>query len=84
MDELNEEHPSRRFSQQELIDDLALCLQRMREVIGAEFSASLEGLSGVSRLRFSLMKLRIYNIRNIQHHAGQLSALLRRAGVETP
>jgi hypothetical protein len=86
--ELDEEYPSRRFSQAELLAYLSICRQKMREVLGdtpaAETRKSLEGPSGFRRLRFSRAELHLYNIRHVQHHAGQLGAYLRRVGVDTP
>ncbi len=80
LSELNEEFPSRRFEQRELADYLAICRQKAHEVLAAETRESLEGASGFSWLPFTRGELHVYNIRHVQHHAGQLSAFLRRAG----
>lgn len=95
--ELNDEYPSRRFSQAELLGYVEICRRMLGVVLGdndgaaskeasraqPETDESLEGPSGFSRLPFSRAELHLYNIRHIQHHTGQLSAFLRRVGVDT-
>ncbi|MFO0839944.1 MAG: DinB family protein [Phycisphaerae bacterium] len=81
--ELEEEYPSRRFEQCELLEYSALCRQKARDVLTSETRETLEGPSGFPWLAFSRAEAHVYNIRHIQHHAGQLSAFLRRQGVET-
>jgi hypothetical protein len=83
MAELRDEHPSRRFEQAELVEYGAFCRGRAREVFTGETAESLAGPTGFHWLPFTRAEAHIYNIRHIQHHAGQLSAFLRRAGVET-
>lgn len=94
--ELDEEYPSRRFSQPELEAYAALCGGLADVVLGGagtpgcdgryaipETEESLAGPSGFSRLAFSRAELHLYNLRHIQHHTGQLSAFLRKVGVDT-
>ena len=83
MAELKDEHPSRRFEQGEMVEYVGYCRERARKVFAAETAAMLEGPTGFSWLPFSRAEGHLYNMRHIQHHAGQLSAFLRRAGVET-
>lgn len=83
-DELNEEYPSREFSQAELLGYGELCRGLLDEAIAAETAETLQGPSGFARLTFSRAELYLYNLRHVQHHTGQLSAFLRRAGVELP
>ncbi|MBK7405938.1 MAG: DinB family protein [Phycisphaerales bacterium] len=84
--ELSEEYPSRRFVQAELLAYAEACRDKIAQVLGdgpeAESAEALAGPSGFPRLKFSRTELHIYNARHIQHHAGQLSALLRRLGLE--
>jgi hypothetical protein len=54
------------------------CLEKIQSTLGGETEASLCGPSGFSWLQFSRGELHLYNIRHVQHHAGQLSAHLRR------
>ena len=52
-------------------------------MLDAETEGSLGGPSGFARRAFSRLEMHLYNLRHIQHHTGQLSAFLRRAGVDT-
>lgn len=81
--ELDEEYPSRRFERAELLGYLEFCRRKLAETLDAETGASLAGPSGFPRLKFSRAELHLYNLRHIQHHTGQLTAFLRRHGVET-
>jgi hypothetical protein len=81
--ELEEEFPSRRFERDELLAYLELCRQRVQDLIGAESAESLAGPSGFGHLPFSRCELHLYSLRHAAHHTGQLTAFLRRAGVET-
>lgn len=82
--ELDDEYPSRSFSQAELLGYADQCLVMLRNALAAETAETLAGPTGFPRRRFSRAELYLYNMRHIQHHAGQLSAALRRVGVETP
>lgn len=85
--ELAEEYPSRRFTQAELLAYADICREKIREVLGdgpeAETAETLAGPAGFPRRDFTRAEMHIYNTRHVQHHAGQLSAILRRVGVET-
>ncbi|MBC7834937.1 MAG: DinB family protein [Phycisphaerales bacterium] len=84
MKELEDEYPSRRFTKDELFAYVTICRQRIETVLGdgpeSEGGDSLQGPSGFGWLPFSRAELHLYNIRHVQHHTGQLSAVLRRAG----
>lgn len=81
--ELSEEYPSRRFEQAELLAYADACARIVRDAIERETDESLAGPSGFAWLPISRGELYIYNLRHIQHHAGQLSAALRRLGADT-
>lgn len=83
MAELENEHPSRRFTRDEMLMYAQMCRRKLDDVLGRESEAALDGASGFSWLPFSRAELHLYNLRHVQHHAGQLSASLRRAGVDT-
>lgn len=83
MAELEDENPSRRFTRGEMQQYAALCREKLDATIPAESEASLAGPSGFSWLKFSRAEIHLYNLRHVQHHTGQLTASLRRAGVET-
>ena len=77
--EFDDEYPSRRFTQRELLDYVALCRQKARETLAAETAESLQGPSGFPGRPATRGELHVYNIRHVMHHAGQLGAFLRRA-----
>jgi hypothetical protein len=52
------------------------------EGVAKETARSLAGESGFPWIPFPRLELHIYNIRHIQHHAGQLGAFLRRNKVK--
>ncbi len=87
MAELEEEYPSRRFTRGEMLAYIAICREKVAEVLGdgarAETVETLAGPSGFAHLPFRRAELHVYNARHAQHHAGQLGAFLRRAAVET-
>jgi hypothetical protein len=57
---------------------LPLCRQKIHESLACETEASLAGPSGFSWYKITRGEMHLVNIRHIQHHAGQLSAYLRR------
>ncbi|MCA9288472.1 MAG: DinB family protein [Phycisphaerales bacterium] len=81
--ELSDEYPSRRFERDELTRYIAICREKLREAMAAETTESLAAPSGFSWLPFSRLELHLYNLRHLAHHTGQLTAYLRRFGVET-
>jgi hypothetical protein len=95
--ELDEEYPSRRFSQQELIAYCDLCHEKARVVLAGDLAPphlappdatpetdeSLAMPSGFAHLPFTRAELHLYNVRHAQHHTGQLTAFLRRVSVDT-
>lgn len=84
--ELEDEYPSRSFSKAELLDYAAFCKDKVARVLGdgpeAQSPESLSARSGFSWLAFTRIELHLYNLRHVQHHVGQLTAYLRRTGVE--
>lgn len=84
MDELTNEFPSRELSKEEISAYLIHCREKAVSTLAAETSDSLASptkfywLSSLSR-----GELHIYSIRHVMHHTGQLSAYLRRAGIDT-
>lgn len=55
-----------------------ICRAKVIEAIAAETKQSLQEPSGLEWLTFSRFEAHLYNIRHIQHHAGQCGAFLRR------
>ena len=59
---------------------VATCRAKAGRAVHAETEATLAGPSGFHWLTFTRLELHLYNLRHVQHHAGQLSACLRRRG----
>ena len=55
---------------------------RLEAALARETEASLAGPSGFDRLPIPRAQLYLYNLRHIQHHAGQLAAVLRRRDIQ--
>jgi len=66
------------LTQQETLAYLAICRQKAWDTLAGATPESLQRESGFSGLPFTRGELHLYNIRHVQHHAGQLSACLRR------
>jgi hypothetical protein len=58
---------------------LAVVRQKAVETMAAENEASLAAPSGFRWMKFSRLEAHVYNVRHVQHHAGQISAYLRKA-----
>jgi hypothetical protein len=76
--EFDDEYPSRRFEQVEMLAYLKVCRAKLLATLAAETAESLQGGSGQPHLPFSRGELHVYSLRHVQHHTGQLSAFLRR------
>jgi hypothetical protein len=57
---------------------LDACREKAKRTMADETEQTLAGPSGFSWLLFNRLELHFYNVRHIQHHTGQLAALLRR------
>jgi len=57
------------YRKEELLEYLAICRQQVEEKVAA---LNLEGGSGFDWLPFGKMELQFYNLRHLQHHAGEL------------
>ena len=70
---------SERLSQAETLAYAADVRRRVAAALAAETDASIQGASGCSwHERLTRGEMHVYNIRHVQHHAGQLAAHLRR------
>jgi DinB superfamily len=67
------------LSKDKAIQYAAICRQKVMDIVSSETPETLIGPSGFPFRRISRLELHVYNIRHLQHHAGQLSAYLRRA-----
>jgi uncharacterized damage-inducible protein DinB len=76
-----EDRPAPGLERAQALEYLTLCREHAHTSLARETDDSLRGESGFSWHKISRSELHVYNIRHIQHHAGQLSAHLRRVGV---
>lgn len=80
--DINAEYPSKRFTKEELLAYAQFIKEKIERVLMAETPEVLAGDSGCKRRNMSRAELHIYNLRHIAHHTGQLSAVLRRIGLD--
>lgn len=80
--DIDSEFPSKRFTKAELLDYASACAEKAKRAFAAESAESLAGDCGFARRAMSRAELHVYNTRHVQHHTGQLGAVVRRAGVE--
>ena len=66
------------LTRDETLSYVEICRQKLVDTLAEETPEILAGRSGISRFSFSRGELHLYNLRHIQHHAGALSAYLRR------
>lgn len=66
------------LSKEETIDYLAICRRKMLDTLATETAETLQQPCAIPWRKFSRGELHIYNLRHVQHHAGQMSAYLRR------
>jgi uncharacterized damage-inducible protein DinB len=79
-----EDRPAAGLSRTQTLDYLNRVHEHVHTSLAKETDDSLRGESGFSWHSITRGELHIYNIRHLQHHAGQLSAHLRRVGVVEP
>lgn len=83
--EMDDEYPSRRFTQPELAKYSAYVFETAPARVRTETMESLAGPSGFPWLpTITRAELHPYSARHVQHHVGQLSMILRRVGVVVP
>jgi uncharacterized damage-inducible protein DinB len=82
MKELEDEYPSRKFEKAEMLEYVDFCRGKAMEQVKAETEESLAGGSGFKWYKGDRLEMHFINIRHVQHHTGQLSAYLRRNGVD--
>lgn len=80
--DLTDEYPSKRFTKDELLAYTAFCIDKLNAALARQTLETWWADSGFKRRNMSRAELFIYNLRHVEHHTGQLSAVLRRAGLE--
>ena len=62
------------YTKEDILEYLVVCRNEVEEKVS---TVDMDAASGFHWLSFNKLELQIYNIRHIQHHAGQLSERLR-------
>jgi uncharacterized damage-inducible protein DinB len=68
--------PEQPMDRPDLQGYVQICAAKVVAALDRETEQTLRGASGFSWLRFPRAQLHLYNIRHLQHHTGQLTALL--------
>ncbi len=86
LDELDERGllPDRVYTKEELLVYLRHGREKCRRTMSALTDAMIAQRCGFSWLDISQVEIHLYNMRHVQHHAGQLNTLLRQHGVAVP
>lgn len=86
LDEMDERGilPDRVYRKDELLSYLAHGRAKCRETMSSLTEEMLEERSGFSWLDLNRIEVHLYNMRHVQHHAGQLNTLLRQHGIPVP
>ncbi len=86
LDEMDERGllPDRVYSKAELLAYLKRGREKCRRTMSALTDEMLEQRCGFSWLDISQVEIHLYNMRHVQHHAGQLNTLLRQHAVPVP
>ena len=77
--------PAKLYPKNQMLDCLRSCRQKCKAVIFGLTEESLEhrwidqpdDIAGSSTLKYSVLEILLYNLKHVQHHAGQLNLLLR-------
>ncbi len=76
-EELENRSRKNHYSREFLVEYLAFCRAKLREVIAAETEVTLTAISQIPWLSMSRLEAHEYNMRHVQHHAGQLILKMR-------
>jgi hypothetical protein len=69
--------PERVYTKEELLDYLRHGREKCRATVGALTGEGARALCKFGRFEMSFAELLLYNLRHVQHHAGQLNLMLR-------
>ena len=76
--------PGRVYTKEELLDYLSHCRGKCRATVGALTEEGARSLCKFRRFEMSFAELLLYNLRHVQHHAGQLNLMLRQGTDAAP
>ncbi|MBK6773256.1 MAG: DinB family protein [Ignavibacteria bacterium] len=78
------EMPERVYDKSELITYIRYCREKCRKLISELTDENMQKRFINKYRNYSRLEIIIYNLRHVQHHAGQLNLLLRQNGNEPP
>ena len=78
------ELPESVYDKSELITYIRYCREKCRKLISELNDENLQKRFINKYRNYSRLEIIIYNMRHVQHHAGQLNLLLRQNGIEPP
>ena len=78
------EMPERVYDKSELITYIRYCREKCRKLISELTDENMQKRFINKYRNYSRLEIIIYNMRHVQHHAGQLNLLLRQNGNEPP
>ena len=78
------EMPERVYDKSELITYINYCREKCRKLISELTDENMQKRFINKYRNYSRLEIIIYNLRHVQHHAGQLNLLLRQNGTEPP
>lgn len=76
--------PERVYEKKELIGYLDYCREKCRKLIASLSEENLKKRFINQYRNYSRFEIILYNMRHVQHHAGQLNLLIRQSGNEPP
>ena len=76
--------PERVYDKSELITYIKFCREKCRKMISELSDENLKKRFINEYRDYSRLEILLYNMRHVQHHAGQLNLLIRQSGIEPP
>ena len=77
-------YPSEPYAKETLLAFAAHCRAHVRSCFAALTDAQAAARCAIERHDCSVAEMHLYNLRHVQHHAGQLQLLLRQGAVTPP
>lgn len=86
LSEFEDEMPDRVYSKAELLTYLTFCKAKLKELMLAmtDEVAQSTWINESKTMSYSVAEILLYNMRHVQHHAGQLNLILRQEIVQAP
>lgn len=84
--EFEDEPVNEVFHQPEILNYLHSCRAKMSLILSdlTEELAQSRWVNESQTMNYSVVEIFLYNLRHVQHHVGQLNAILRKNGIEAP